>query len=176
MQSTVPYLTLISQQNDQTLQGSFSAVSAPIVASKYAFFRIFRYLQDAHTFAPLEIENLSKNSSNFLVFLQNFLQKSLFLNIFHRILLRFWWKFLGISRNILECIEKSLNFTFSDEFEQKIIQFWQRLDRILVSQKYEWYGPVPTVRNAALMSTSSSREIVKCSPVGSTYSTLGFFF
>ena len=78
--------TLISQQNDQTLQGSFSAVSAPIVASKYACFRSFRDLQDAHTFAPFEVENLSKNSSNFLAF-SYFFQESVFFIHFHRILL-----------------------------------------------------------------------------------------
>ena len=38
----------------QTLGGSFSSVSKPIFASKYAFFSIFRDLQNSHTFAPLE--------------------------------------------------------------------------------------------------------------------------
>ena len=51
-------------RNPLTLEGSFSAVSTPIFASKYAFFSIFRDLQDSHTFAPLEsqVENcLEKN-------------------------------------------------------------------------------------------------------------------
>ena len=34
-------------------QSSFSSVSKPIFAPKYAFFSIFRDLQDFHTFAPL---------------------------------------------------------------------------------------------------------------------------
>ena len=38
---------------------SFSAVSAPIFASKYSFFSIFRDLQDLHTFAPLRAQNSS---------------------------------------------------------------------------------------------------------------------
>ena len=47
-----------------SFRGSLSAVSKPILASKYAFFSIFRDLQDLHTFAPLEsqVENyLEKN-------------------------------------------------------------------------------------------------------------------
>ena len=52
----------IFQQNYQTLEGSFSSVSKPIFASKYAFFSIFRDLQDWHSFAPVECENLSKIS------------------------------------------------------------------------------------------------------------------
>ena len=49
----------------QTSEGSFSAVLRPIFASKDAFFRIFRDLQDARTFAPLQIQNFRKNSRNF---------------------------------------------------------------------------------------------------------------
>ena len=41
----------------QTLGGSFSSVSKPIFASKYAFCSIFRDLQDLQTFAPLQIQN-----------------------------------------------------------------------------------------------------------------------
>ena len=40
----------------QTVQGSFSAVSAPIFATKYSFWSVFRDPQDCHTFAPLEIQ------------------------------------------------------------------------------------------------------------------------
>ena len=50
------------QPNDRSLEGSFSAVSAPISASKYSFCSICRDLQDCHTFAPLETENLNKDS------------------------------------------------------------------------------------------------------------------
>ena len=38
----------------QISQSSFSSVSKPIFAPKYAFFSIFRDLQDFHTFAPLQ--------------------------------------------------------------------------------------------------------------------------
>ena len=41
------------QPNHHTLEGSFSAVSTPIFASKYSFFEICRDLQDFQTFAPL---------------------------------------------------------------------------------------------------------------------------
>ena len=36
----------------ETLEGSFSAVSTPIFATKYTFCSIFRDLQDLHSFAP----------------------------------------------------------------------------------------------------------------------------
>ena len=51
--------------NYQTLEGSFSSVSKPIFATKYSFFSILRDLQDLHTFAPLQTQNLRKSSSNF---------------------------------------------------------------------------------------------------------------
>ena len=57
--------------NPLTLEGSFSAVSKPIFASKYEFFSIFRDLQDSHTFAPFQIQIFNKFSSNFsLIFLK----------------------------------------------------------------------------------------------------------
>ena len=40
--------------------GPFSAVSAPIFASKYSLENIFRDLQVLHTFAPLKIQNCRK--------------------------------------------------------------------------------------------------------------------
>ena len=45
----------------QILDGSISAVSKPIFARKYSFCRVFRDLQDLHTFAPLQ----SKKSAKF---------------------------------------------------------------------------------------------------------------
>ena len=57
----------------QTLEGSFSAVSTPIFATKYSFCSIFRYLQDLQTFAPLRVQNL------LIFFSQNFAK-------FHRML------------------------------------------------------------------------------------------
>ena len=63
-----------SRQAGQTLEGSFSAVSTPIFASKYAFFSIFRDVQDSYTFAPLrhskfaDFCNFWKNSIVFQIF------------------------------------------------------------------------------------------------------------
>ena len=45
----------------QILEGSFSAVSKPIFASKYAFGSSFQALQDLHTFAPLQTQEFSQN-------------------------------------------------------------------------------------------------------------------
>ena len=64
------------------LVGARPLLSTLLIARVGAFFRILRDLQDCHTFAPLESENLSKNSSNFLAFFENFFEKSLFFNIF----------------------------------------------------------------------------------------------
>ena len=48
-------LSLFSRISEyQISQSSFSSVSKPIFAPKYAFFSIFRDLQDFHTFAPLQ--------------------------------------------------------------------------------------------------------------------------
>ena len=58
-------LTPIFQQNDQTLEGSFSSVSAPICASKHSFCSIFRDLQDLQSFAPLRSPKFSKKLQKF---------------------------------------------------------------------------------------------------------------
>ena len=42
------------------LAGSFSAVSKPNFATKYAFDSIFQALQDLHTSAPLQSQKFSK--------------------------------------------------------------------------------------------------------------------
>ena len=91
------------QQNDQTLQGPFSSISAPIFASKYSFFSIFQYLQDSHTFAPLRIQNTRKNSSNFFEFLLEFLQK---LIIFRQFSSNFGQILMIFSRDFAEHIRK----------------------------------------------------------------------
>ena len=49
------------QSGCQTSDGSFSAVSTATIASKDAFFCIFRDLQDLHSFAPLESQ-VEKNT------------------------------------------------------------------------------------------------------------------
>ena len=51
----------------KTLEGSFSAVSTPIFASKYSFCSVFRDLQDCHTFAPVETQTFRKFLSNFFI-------------------------------------------------------------------------------------------------------------
>ena len=68
----------------ETLEGSFSAVSTPIFATKYSFCSIFRDLQDLQTFAPLHFQNLL---IFFLKILQNF-------NEFPRFFVKFCWNLL----------------------------------------------------------------------------------
>ena len=49
----------------ETLEGSFSAVSTPIFATKASFFSIFRELHDLHTFAPLQSQNFQNFAQHF---------------------------------------------------------------------------------------------------------------
>ena len=56
----------------KTLTGSFPSVSTPIFATKYAFFRIFRDLQDSETFARLHTQNFAKFWHYFSKFSENF--------------------------------------------------------------------------------------------------------
>ena len=59
MQSNVaPFFASISE-------ASFSAVSKPVVASKYVCYRIFQGLQDVHTFAPVYIISASLRQNSF---------------------------------------------------------------------------------------------------------------
>ena len=76
------------RKHPQILRGSFSAVSTATIARVGAFFRIFRDLQDLHSFAPLRpIQektrpkfcrnetvsfSLQQKSMNFVIFLLNF--------------------------------------------------------------------------------------------------------
>jgi len=62
LKDPIPNLTPIFQPNHQTLEGSFSSASKPIFAPKYAFFSIFRGLQDLQSFATLRFQKLSKIS------------------------------------------------------------------------------------------------------------------
>ena len=71
-------------ESGQTLEGSFAAVSTLLIARKDAFFSIFRDLQDFHSFAPLRIQNFSKNLLHFF-------------RIFIRILQKFSQNFLSFS-------------------------------------------------------------------------------
>ena len=56
----------------ETKEGSFSAISTPLIARLGAFFRIFQNLQDLHSFAPLQTQNFRKNSAIFGKFRCNF--------------------------------------------------------------------------------------------------------
>ena len=49
----------------ETLEGSFSAVSTPLIARVGAFFRIFQNLQDLHSSAPLQTQNFPEFRQNF---------------------------------------------------------------------------------------------------------------
>ena len=80
----------------------------------------WRDLQDLHVFAPLRPKYSNKISSNFYAFFVNFLQNLVihFSSDFHWVLLRFSWKILGISTDILENVEHNDSWIFwiSDEF------------------------------------------------------------
>ena len=82
----IPHLLLMTYLGDlytesgHTLDGSFSSVSRPPIARVGAFFTVFRDLQDCHSFAPLRIQNFSKNLPIFSIILQ----------IFCKILLNFY--------------------------------------------------------------------------------------
>ena len=81
-------------ESGHTLDGSFSSVSRPPIARVGAFFTVFRDLQDCHSFAPLRIQNFSKNLPkifhNFTDFLQNFAK---FLSKFGQISTKFHQNF-----------------------------------------------------------------------------------
>ena len=94
-------------ENDQTLEGSFSSVSKPIFATKYSFFSILRDLQDLHTFAPLQTQNLRKNSSNFFRMFAQISAKILIFRQFSSNFAQILMIFFGISPNIPENVEKS---------------------------------------------------------------------
>ena len=51
---------------NETLEGSFSAVSTATIARVGAFFQIFRDLQDSHIFSQLKSQNFSEKQSKFL--------------------------------------------------------------------------------------------------------------
>ena len=77
-----------------TSDGSFSAVSTATIASKDAFFSIFRDLQDLHSFAPLQSQILQsfrkffrENFSDFCKILLNFCEISAKIS---KILIQIW--------------------------------------------------------------------------------------
>ena len=104
----------------QTSGGSFSAVSTPQIARVGAFFRIFRDLQELHSFAPLRIQKFCKFSSNFLeIFwkvLENFVDFAWNSSFFEQILMKICRNFTKISSFQMahwksgDLIEKILGF------------------------------------------------------------------
>ena len=72
----------------ETLEGSFSAVSTPLIARNGAFCSIFRDLPDLHTFAPLKLEKfnilVSKFHDLFNHFSSKFAKCSTMFAQFHR--------------------------------------------------------------------------------------------
>ena len=111
----------------QILRGSFSAVSTGTIARVGAFFRIFRDLQDLHSFAPLRPQNFRKKTrpkfcrNETFSFSFSFQQKSMnfviFLLNFDEILSEFHEKFqeitkvLNILRNSARKIRKMLEIS-----------------------------------------------------------------
>jgi hypothetical protein len=95
----------------RTFDGPFSAVSTATIARVGAFFRIFRDLQDVHSFAPLQNQNFGKfrNFSRFLWFFSKF----------HRFSTQIWSKFLGFQR--------SSNFAKSGRFWKTFDEFWRKV-------------------------------------------------
>ena len=124
---SISNLSPILQQNDQTLEGSFSAVSTATIATKQSFCRDFRDLQDLQSFAPLRSQNFNKTSSNFFVFLLNFPTKIAifqhFSSNFDRILMNFYQKFAEISKNLRKFTLFCSSTRVSCRFHQKMHVF-----------------------------------------------------
>ena len=108
----------------QILDGSISAVSKPIFARKYSFCRVFRDLQDLHTFAPLQ----SKKSAKFggLLFfwffcekVANFFVLELKFVIFRTKLDGFFWEFCQISQNLKRYLQFCGNLWKILKFDRK---------------------------------------------------------
>ena len=88
------------------LNGSFSAVSTPILTTKQSFFRNFQDLQDLHNSAPLESQNLAifEISSKIMWFWRNF-EFSIFTK---------FCKFSKFLKKNLENFDKFSNFLSSE--------------------------------------------------------------
>ena len=98
---------------NQTLSGSFSAVSKPNFASKYSLESSWRDLQDLHAFAPLRPQYFSKFSSNFLAFSKLDILKSLNFFKFRRDFHWFSWNLLGYPQIFLKNAATTRNFSIS---------------------------------------------------------------
>ena len=91
------FLWFFSQMSKLYRARSFSSVSTPNFARKYSLESSWRDLQDLHAFAPLRPQYFRIFSSNFFAFFDKNLQKFVIFEFFHWFLLKFWWKFVGIS-------------------------------------------------------------------------------
>ena len=107
-------------ENQQTLEGSFSSVSRPIFATKYSFFSIFRYLQDLQSFAPLQIQKFSKIRQFFSYFLFKFAEKIHYLKYFSTIFIEFCTDsdefFSEFRRLVFKMLRVPPNFRISKKF------------------------------------------------------------
>ena len=87
----------IFQRNLSNFRGLVLFCIEADFATKYSFFSILRDLQDLHTFAPLQTQNLRKNSSNFFRILARISAKILifrqFSSNFAQILMIFFSEF-----------------------------------------------------------------------------------
>ena len=97
-------------ENDQTLEGSFSSVSTPNFARKYSLESSWRDLQDLHASASLRPQYFSKISSIFWIFRQ-FLQNLIF---FIEFCSDFDENFSEFRRIFVKNVEHSTFLTFLD--------------------------------------------------------------
>ena len=98
---------------NQTLRGSFSAVSKPNFASKYSLESSWRDLQDLHAFAPLRPQYFSKFASNFLAFSKLDMLKSSIFFKFRRDFRWFSWNLVGFSQIFLRNAAITRNISIS---------------------------------------------------------------
>ena len=110
-------LSEMKKKKKKKKESSFSAVSKPIFASKYAFFSIFRALQDSQTFAPLHTQNFQI----FCKFSQIFVEFSRFCKICQNMCF-FVSIFTEFSRNFSEILEKFLR---SIKFAENLQISWK---------------------------------------------------
>ena len=103
-------------ESGQTSQCSFSSVSTPPIARVGAFFQIFRDLQDSHTFAPRQNQNL-QTFSNFRTISLIFQECCIILQNFDEILTDFQQIFTEFCRNFCKFHGISRQF-------QMFIKFW----------------------------------------------------
>ena len=125
VQDATPLRDLYTESG-QTLEGSFSAVSTATIARVVAFFRIFRDLQDVHSFAPLQNQNFSK----FRIFSEILRDFSQFLRIFQNVIV-FLLKFDQNFSDFNESWRILANSESSSKVRQKFVKSSSKVRRIL---------------------------------------------